>query len=74
MWNDLILEIRFHIKSQIEAMFNISKFSQWPLFWGRDKSCLLEVILEVVYTSQIAIGICDIWALVNVLVEILMEI
>ena len=27
----------FHIWGQIEAVFNISKFSKWPLFWARDK-------------------------------------
>ena len=27
----------FHIWGQIEALFNISKFSKWPLFWARDK-------------------------------------
>ena len=27
----------FHIWSQIEAVFNISKFSKWPPFWARDK-------------------------------------
>ena len=27
----------FHIWGQIEAVFNISRFSKWPLFWARDK-------------------------------------
>ena len=27
----------FHIWGQIEPVFNISKFSKWPLFWARDK-------------------------------------
>ena len=27
----------FHIWGQIEAVFNISKFSKWPPFWARDK-------------------------------------
>ena len=27
----------FHIWGQIEAVFDISKFSKWPPFWGRDK-------------------------------------
>ena len=27
----------FHILGQIEAVFSISKFSKWPLFWARDK-------------------------------------
>ena len=27
----------FHIWGQIEAVFNISKFSKWSLFWARDK-------------------------------------
>ena len=26
-----------HIWGQIEAVFDISKFSKWPLFWARDK-------------------------------------
>ena len=26
-----------HSWGQIEAVFNISKFSKWPAFWGRDK-------------------------------------
>ena len=26
-----------HIWGQIEAVFNISKFSKWSPFWGRDK-------------------------------------
>ena len=29
--------ISFYIWGQIEAVFNISKFSKWPLFWARDK-------------------------------------
>ena len=27
----------FHIWGQIEAVFDVSKFSKWPPFWGRDK-------------------------------------
>ena len=27
----------FHIWGDIEAVFNISKFSKWPPFWARDK-------------------------------------
>ena len=27
----------FHIWGQIEAVFNISKFSKWPLLWARDQ-------------------------------------
>ena len=27
----------YNIWGQIEAVFNISKFSKWPLFWARDK-------------------------------------
>ena len=27
----------FQIWGQIEAVFNISKFSKWPPFWARDK-------------------------------------
>ena len=27
----------FHMWGQIEAVFNISKFSKWPPFWARDK-------------------------------------
>ena len=26
----------YHIWGQLEAVFNISKFSKWPLFWARD--------------------------------------
>ena len=37
----------FHIWGQIEAVFNISKFSKWPLFWARNKLFLPEVIPEV---------------------------
>ena len=33
-WHNL--ERSFQIWGQIEAMFNISKFSKWPLFWARD--------------------------------------
>ena len=31
------LRLSFHICVQIEAVFNISKFSKWPPFWARDK-------------------------------------
>ena len=34
-WHDMGRS--FHIWGQIEAVFNISKFSKWPLFWARDK-------------------------------------
>ena len=27
----------FHIWGQMEAVFNISKYSKWPLFWALDK-------------------------------------
>ena len=27
----------FHIWGQVEAVFNISKFSKWPTFWARDE-------------------------------------
>ena len=50
----------FHIWGQIEAVFNISKFSKWPLFWARDKLFLPEVIPEVEYTRKIAMNISDI--------------
>ena len=50
----------FHIWGQIEAVFNISKFWEWPPFWGRDKLFLQEVIPEVEYTRKMAIRISDI--------------
>ena len=37
----------FHIWGQIEAVFNISKFSKWQPFWARDKLFLPKVIPEV---------------------------
>ena len=49
-----------HIWGQIEAVFNISKFSKWPPFWARDKLFLPEVIPEVEYTRKMAISISDI--------------
>ena len=49
----------FHIWGQIEAVFNISKFSKWSPFWARDK-LLSEVILEGEYTRKIAMNISDI--------------
>ena len=50
----------FQIWGQIKAVFNISKFSKWPLFWARDKLFLPEVILEVEYTRKIAMSISEI--------------
>ena len=50
----------FHIWGQIEAVFNIMKFSKLPPFWARDKLFLPEVIPEVEYTRKIAISISDI--------------
>ena len=50
----------FHVWGQIEAVFNISKFSKWPPFWVRDKLFLPEVIPEVEYTRKMAISISDI--------------
>ena len=32
----------FHIWGQIEAVFNISKFSKWPPYWARDKLFFTE--------------------------------
>ena len=46
-----------HIWGQIEALFDILKILKWPPFWGHDKLFLPEVILEVEYTSKIAISI-----------------
>ena len=50
----------FRIWGQIEAVFNISKFSKWPPFWARVKLFLSEVIPEVEYTRKTAISISDI--------------
>ena len=50
----------FQIWGQIEAVFNISKFSKWPPFWARDKLFLPEVIPEVEYARKIAMSISDI--------------
>ena len=50
----------FHIWGQNEAVFYISKFSNWSLFWGRDKLLLPKVIPEVKYNSKIAMSISDI--------------
>ena len=33
-WHNM--ERFFYIWGQIEVVFNISKFSKWPLFWARD--------------------------------------
>ena len=51
-------DISFHIWGQIEAVFNISKFSKWPPFWAR-QTFLPEVIPEVEYTRTIAMSISD---------------
>ena len=40
----------FHIWGQIEAVFNVSKFSKWTPFWARQTFLLREVIPEVDYT------------------------
>ena len=49
----------FHIRGQIEAVFNILTFSKWPLFWARDKLFLPEMIQEVEYAIKIAMSISD---------------
>ena len=41
------------------SLFNISKFSKWPPFWGRD-NFLTESCTKVENASIIAMSICDI--------------
>ena len=55
----------FHIWGQIEAVFNISKFSKWPPFWAR-QTFLPEVISEEEYTRKIAMSISGISAAAEV--------
>ena len=57
-WHNLVWS--FQIWGQIEAVFDISKFSKWPPFWARDKLFLLKAIPVVEYTRKIAISISDI--------------
>ena len=51
----------FHIWGQIEAVFNISKFSKMAASLSSRQTFVPEVIPEVEYTSKIAIGIADIF-------------
>ena len=37
----------FHIWGQIEAVFNISKFSKWPPFWVRDELFFTRSIMRL---------------------------
>ena len=49
----------FHIWDQIEAVFNILKFSKWPPFLARNK-LFFTGIPEIEYTRKIAMSISDI--------------
>ena len=50
----------FHIWGQIEAVFNISKFSKWPLFWARYKLFYRKLYRKLNIPEKIAMSISDI--------------
>ena len=64
----------FHFWGQIEAVFNISKFSKWPLFWARDKHFYRKLYLKLNRPERWPWAFPTFELLIDALAQILTEI